>query len=122
MPSPTLCPCSIAHSHKKHACTFLHRTTIRCVNVCAADGRCLSKCVLDEKEDKNYFSLSHIFIHMCSILEEKKIKTFKLSLIPEVKCGVRRPCGRGARSGPEERGRKVRYCNKIQTRECKQVI
>ena len=29
---------------------------------------------------------------------------------------------KAARSGPEERGRKVRYCNKIQTGECKQVI
>lgn len=37
--------------------------------------------------------LLHISTYVFLILEEKKIKTLILSLIPEVKCRVRRPCG-----------------------------
>lgn len=78
-----------------------------------------------EQEFPLFHSFPAYFLHVFNLLSEKNISTLQTELksrgeSQEAMWHSREP--ERARSGPEETGRKVRYCNKIQTRECKQVI
>lgn len=150
MPSSTLYPFSTAHAHarpRRHACTHTH-TYAGCLHkhvatgcvACTADSIvCLPLGSLwgwDEKQERKKiwvwsgtkleFSLISQFSSILQVLNKGKRRAFGAAFKVEVKRWVNRTCGnrerQRVRSGPQERGRKVRYCNKIQTRECKQVI
>lgn len=146
MPSPTFYPCTTVHTHTR---TFLQHTPVdvlKCVQQ-AASFVFHGEHVLADEEKKEWadgskdgkrrgtksgkfkqeLPLFHFHFDTRGLFfwEDMNIKTFKLNsggwmLRQEAMWHWREP--ERARSGPEERGRKVRDRNKIQTRECKQVI